>query len=87
MLAIEYNQSQGDQSLFIKHRNSKRIITLLVYVDDIIMTRNDEEERVTLKQCLVNEFEIKELEKLKYPRYQGGRPLKTKNLHFSTKIY
>ena len=30
------------------------------------MTRNDLEEREALKQCLVKEFEIKELGRLKY---------------------
>ena len=38
----------------------------MVYVNDIIVTRNDLEEREALKQCLVKEFEIKELGRLKY---------------------
>ena len=41
------------------------MIAHLVYVDDIIMTRNDEREKHQLKR-LVKEFEIKELGKLKY---------------------
>ena len=36
-----------------------------IYVDDIIMMRNNRKERQTLKQCLINEFEIKELGWLK----------------------
>ena len=39
---------------------------LLVYVDDIIIRGNDEKEKQNLKQYLIKEFEIKELEKLKY---------------------
>ena len=54
--------------LFIKHSDSGGITTVLVYVDDIILTRNDENERQTLRQCLTKEFEIKELGKLKYFR-------------------
>lgn len=41
---MEYKQNQGDQTLFIKHSDSKGVITLLVYVDDIIVTDNDKKE-------------------------------------------
>ena len=44
----------------------QRVTTLLIYVDDIIVTGNDKKERQTLKQCLIKEFEIKELGMLKY---------------------
>ena len=37
-----------------------------MYVDDIIVTGNDEKEKKALKQCLIREFEIKELGRLKY---------------------
>jgi hypothetical protein len=39
---------------------------LLMYVDDIIIIGNDDKERQNLSQCLAKEFEIKELERLKY---------------------
>lgn len=39
---------------------------MLVYVDDIIVTGNDEREKQRLKQNLIKEFEIKELGKLRY---------------------
>ncbi|RVX02276.1 Retrovirus-related Pol polyprotein from transposon RE1 [Vitis vinifera] len=61
-----YKQSQGDHTLFIKHSAAGGVITLLVYVDDIIMTGNDEREKHEVKQRLAIEFEIKELGKLKY---------------------
>ena len=38
----------------------------LVYVDNIIVTGNDEREKHEVKQRLTTEFEIKELGKLKY---------------------
>ena len=38
----------------------------MVYVDNIIMTGNDGNERQALRQCLTKEFEIKELGMLKY---------------------
>ena len=49
MIANGYKQSQGDQTLFIKHSISKGASALIVYVDDIIVTGNDEKEKNTLK--------------------------------------
>ena len=66
MKNIGYKQSQGDHTLFVKHSDSRELTTLLVYVDNIIMTGNDELEKQTLRQCLTKEFEIKELGRLKY---------------------
>ena len=63
---MRYKQSQGDHTLFIKHLDSGGVTALLVYVDDIIMTRNDEKERQTLRQCLTRQSEIKQLGRLKY---------------------
>ena len=61
-----YKQSQGDHTLFIKHSAARGVTALLVYVDDIIVTGNDEREKHEVKQRLATEFEIKELGKLKY---------------------
>ena len=61
-----YKQSQSDHTLFIKHSIARKVAALLVYVDNIIVTENDEREKHELKKKLVEEFEIKELEKLKY---------------------
>ena len=44
MFAMKYKRSQGDHTLFIKHLTLKRVITLLVYMDDIIMISNDPEK-------------------------------------------
>ena len=61
-----YRQSQGDHTLFFKHSASGGVTALLVYVDDIIVTGNDEKEKDDLKKRLIQEFEIKELGRLKY---------------------
>ncbi|RVW62074.1 Copia protein [Vitis vinifera] len=61
-----YKQSQGDHTLFIKHSATRGVTALLVYVDDIIVTGNDEREKHEVKQRLATKFEIKELGKLKY---------------------
>ena len=66
MIAMEYKQSQGDHTLFIKHFDHGKITALLVYVDDIIITGDNMEEIEVLKKCLAKEFEVKDLSKLKY---------------------
>ena len=66
MLSMGYKQSQGDHTLFVKHSGSEKVTALLVYVYDIIVTKNDSKEREVLKKCLESEFEIKDLGRLKY---------------------
>ena len=45
MTAMGYRQSQGDHKLFVKHSSLGGVTVLLIYVDDIIVTGDDEEER------------------------------------------
>ena len=42
MKVTGYRQSQGDHTLFIKHSAIGRVTTLLVYVEDILVTGKDE---------------------------------------------
>ena len=60
------HQSQGDHTLFFKHGDNGKIAALVVYVDDIILMENDENEATRLKEELNKEFEIKDLGNLKY---------------------
>ena len=66
MKEFEYKKSQGDHTVFIKHSVAGGVTVILVYADDIIVTRNDEREKHDVEQRLAKEFEIKELGKLKY---------------------
>ena len=66
MKAIGYGQSRGDHTLFIKHSKEGKVTVLLVYVDDMIVTGNDEEEQGRLEERLAKEFVIKGLGILKY---------------------
>ena len=66
MLKWEFQQSQGDHTLFIKHSSQGKIAALIVYVDDIIVTGDDLEEIIQLKKSLSKEFQIKDLGTLKY---------------------
>ena len=61
-----YNQCQTDHTLFIKHFLAGKIVVLIVYVDDIILTGNSTAEINKLKELLAREFEIKDLGNLKY---------------------
>ena len=66
MKALKYKQGQGDHTLFVKHSASREVTALLVYVDDVVVTGDDLKGREALRKCLVQEFEIKELNRLKY---------------------
>ena len=43
-----------------------KITTLIVYIDDIVVTGDDLEEIGKLKEKLKKEFQIKDLERFKY---------------------
>ena len=52
--------------VFYHHTSSKECIYLIVYVDDIVITSNDQDGIRRLKQHLFNHFQTKNLGKLKY---------------------
>ena len=61
-----YCQSQADHTMFYKHNKDGKIVILIVYMDDIVLTGSDKEELERLKIRLAEEFEIKDLGALKY---------------------
>lgn len=61
-----YSKYQTNHTLFIKYTPYGKTTILIVYVNDIILTRNDEEEIQSLKNFLATKFEIKDLGILKY---------------------
>ncbi|MED6199745.1 hypothetical protein PIB30_116674 [Stylosanthes scabra] len=65
LISCGYQQTDFDYNLFIKIEN-KEISLLLVYVDDILITRNSPSEMATIKKILDDHFKIKDLETLKY---------------------
>lgn len=65
MITFGYRQSNLDYTLFLKKEQGK-ITALIVYVDDMIVTGNDPEERKALQEYLSTEFELKDLGSLKY---------------------
>jgi hypothetical protein len=60
-----YKPSNSDHTLFLKHRLGK-VIALIIYVDDMIITGDDIEEISQLQKKLATKFEMKDLEGLKY---------------------
>ena len=60
-----FKQSNSDHTLFLKHQRGK-VTALIIYVDDMIITGNDEEEISKLQEHLATEFEMKSLGGLKY---------------------
>ena len=59
-----YKQCNGD-IVFYQHFG-RRVVVLGVYVDDIIITGDDEREIIRLKENLSKEFEVKDLGQLRY---------------------
>ncbi|BBG93416.1 HXXXD-type acyl-transferase family protein [Prunus dulcis] len=60
-----YTQTNSDHALFVKH-DGRRLIALIIYVNDIVVTGNDIEEQLKLQKYLSQEFEMKDLGDLKY---------------------
>ncbi|GKC43341.1 ribonuclease H-like domain-containing protein, partial [Tanacetum coccineum] len=59
------DDKRSDYSLFTKSEKGN-FLALLVYVDDIIVTRNNVDEVEKFKEFLRTKFQIKDLDKLKY---------------------
>lgn len=53
MIGIGYKQSQENHTLFFKHLAVGKLTVLIVYIDDIIMISDDNEEIPKLKTRLV----------------------------------
>ena len=65
MRRIWYYQSHSDHTLFVK-RGSDKVTSLIIYVDDMIITGDDSEKMMKLEQNLAADFEMKNLGDLKY---------------------
>lgn len=61
-----YTQCQSDHTMFVKHSEEGKLTVIIVYVDDIVLTGNNENEMARIKILLSKEFEMKDLGYLKY---------------------
>ena len=66
MRILGFFQTHGHHSLFYKRSTSGGVTILLVYVDDMIITRDDIVDITQLQNHLKNELDIKALGQLKY---------------------
>ncbi|CAL1383720.1 unnamed protein product [Linum trigynum] len=65
LIRFGFNQSFSDYSLFTK-KTSQGITIILVYVDDIILSGDDQDMIQEAKDFLSKEFKVRDLGKLKY---------------------
>ncbi|CAL8085203.1 unnamed protein product [Prunus armeniaca] len=65
MKKFGYVQSNSDHALFLE-RHKGKLIALIIYVDDIIVTGDDQMEMQNLQKYLASEFKMKSLGDLKY---------------------
>lgn len=70
-------QCQTDHTMFVKHSLDGKITLFIVYVDDIVIMGDDDEQVNQLKKLLAKEFEVKDLGQLKY--FLGMEIARTKN--------
>ena len=66
MKEMNYSQSDGDHTLFMKHGSTSKVFILIVYVDDILVTGDDVLEINKLSVQLSHKFDIKTLGHLRY---------------------
>jgi Reverse transcriptase (RNA-dependent DNA polymerase) len=65
MVGMGYRQTNADHTVFFR-RHGAHITVLAVYVDDMIISENDEGKIALLKKKLGKEFEMKDLGQLRY---------------------
>ena len=65
LMKLGFKKSHTDHTLFVRNVNGK-YIALLVYVDDIIIAANDDDEVSTLKLDLHKAFKLRDLGTLQY---------------------
>jgi Reverse transcriptase (RNA-dependent DNA polymerase) len=65
MVGMGYRQTNADHTVFFR-RHEAHITVLAVYVDDMIISGNDEGEIALLKKKLGKEFKVKDLGQLRY---------------------
>ncbi|CAL1375545.1 unnamed protein product [Linum trigynum] len=65
LLDLGFRQSRADYSLFVSHHGDSFVVAL-IYVDDVILTGNDDAFITTVKRRLDSDFSIKDLGPLKF---------------------
>ena len=66
MKSIGFEISKADHSLYVKKTGCGGLIVIVIYVDDLIITRSKKDEIMDVKRVLGTEFDMKDLGELKY---------------------
>ncbi|XP_050883738.1 uncharacterized mitochondrial protein AtMg00810-like [Lathyrus oleraceus] len=72
-----YIQGQADHTLFTKFSHDGKVVVLIVYIDDIVLTGDDTVEMARVKEKLAVDFEIKDLGFMRY--FLGMEVARSKN--------
>jgi len=72
-----YIQGHADHTLFTKFSHDGKVVVLIVYVDDIVLTGDDTVEMARVKEKLAVDFEIKDLRFMRY--FLGMEVARSKN--------
>ncbi len=65
LITSEFQTSNAYYSLYVK-KIDHGIVVIVIYVDDLIVTRNNDVNISDLKKLLKQKFEMKDLEELRY---------------------
>ena len=65
LISFGFVQSKADYSLFV-HKQQQSIVTVLCYVDDLLIAGNDSDLITQVKQFLASQFHMKDLGHLSY---------------------
>ncbi|TYK25876.1 Cysteine-rich RLK (receptor-like protein kinase) 8 [Cucumis melo var. makuwa] len=68
-----YSQGHSDHTLFTNVSKIGKIVVLIVYVEDSVLTGGDQTEISQLKQRMGDEYEIKDLGNMIFPWNRGGQ--------------
>jgi len=66
MQAFGLKPNETDHSIFYCHSFPRKCVDLMIYVDDIVITRNDTIRISQLKEYLFSHLQTKDLHFLKY---------------------
>lgn len=65
LMSLGFQQSHADHTLFVKNVNGK-YFAVLVYVDDIVIASNNDDDVIQLKEDLKKAFKLRDLGSLQY---------------------
>ena len=66
LIAYGFHQSKADYTLFTKQCENSDFLTVLIYVDDMILTASSTSALAALKHYLHSQFHMKDLGSLSY---------------------